>query len=29
MVTFLNWLAVAAAIVGALAVVLFFVGPRE
>jgi hypothetical protein len=29
MVTFLNWLAVAAAIVGALAVVVFFVGPRE
>jgi hypothetical protein len=29
MVSFLNWLAVAAAIVGALAIVVFFVGPRE
>jgi hypothetical protein len=29
MVTALNWIAVAAAVVGALAVVLFFVGPRE
>jgi hypothetical protein len=29
MVTFLNWLAVAAAIVGALAVIVFFIGPRE
>jgi hypothetical protein len=29
MVSFLNWLAVAAAVVGALAVVVFFVGPRE
>jgi hypothetical protein len=29
MVSFLNWLALAAAIVGALAIVVFFVGPRE
>jgi hypothetical protein len=29
MVTFLNWLAVAAAVVGAAAVVVFFIGPRE
>jgi hypothetical protein len=29
MVSFLNWLVVAAAVVGALAVVVFFVGPRE
>jgi hypothetical protein len=29
MVSFLNWLAVAAAILGALAIVVFFVGPRE
>jgi hypothetical protein len=29
MVSFLNWLAVAAAIVGVLAIVVFFVGPRE
>ena len=29
MVTFLNVLAIAAAVVGALAVVVFFVGPRE
>ena len=29
MVSFLGWLAVAAAIVGALAIVVFFVGPRE
>jgi hypothetical protein len=29
MVPFLNWLAVAAAVVGALAIVVFFVGPRE
>jgi hypothetical protein len=29
MVTALNWIAVAAAVVGALAVVVFFVGPRE
>jgi hypothetical protein len=29
MVSFLNWLAVAAAVVGALAIVVFFVGPRE
>ena len=29
MVSFLDWLAVAAAIVGALAIVVFFVGPRE
>ena len=29
MVSFLGWLAVAAAVVGALAVIVFFVGPRE
>jgi len=29
MVSFLNWLAVAAAFVGAVAVVVFFIGPRE
>jgi hypothetical protein len=29
MVSFLNWLAVASAVVGALAIVVFFVGPRE
>jgi hypothetical protein len=29
MVSFLNWLAVVAAVVGALAIVVFFVGPRE
>jgi len=29
MVSFLTWLAVAAAVVGALAIVVFFVGPRE
>jgi hypothetical protein len=29
MVTALNWVAVAAAVVGVLAVVVFFVGPRE
>jgi hypothetical protein len=29
MVSFLNWLAVAAAVVGAVAVVVFFIGPRE
>jgi hypothetical protein len=29
MVTALEWIAVAAAVVGALAVVVFFVGPRE
>jgi hypothetical protein len=29
MVSFLNWLALAAAIVGVLAIVVFFVGPRE
>jgi hypothetical protein len=29
MVTALNWIAVAAAVVGAAAVVIFFVGPRE
>jgi hypothetical protein len=29
MVSFLNWLAVAAAVVGALAVIVFFAGPRE
>jgi hypothetical protein len=29
MVSFLNWLAVAAAVVGAFAVIVFFVGPRE
>ena len=29
MVTALNWIAVAAAVLGALAIVVFFVGPRE
>jgi hypothetical protein len=29
MVSFLSWLAVAGAIVGALAIVVFFIGPRE
>jgi hypothetical protein len=29
MVTALNWIAVAAAVVGALTVVIFFVGSRE
>ncbi len=29
MVTFLDWLTVAAAVVGALAVLVFFIGPRE
>jgi hypothetical protein len=29
MVTALNWIAVAAAVVGAATVVIFFVGPRE
>jgi hypothetical protein len=29
MVSFLNWLTVAALVVGAVAVVVFFVGPRE
>jgi hypothetical protein len=29
MVTALNWIALAAAVVGALAVVVFFAGPRE
>jgi hypothetical protein len=29
MVTALNWIAVAAAIVGAAAVIVFFIGPRE
>jgi hypothetical protein len=29
MVTALNWIAVAAAVVGAVAVVVFFLGPRE
>ena len=29
MVTALNWIAVAAAVVGAMAVVIFFIGPRE
>jgi hypothetical protein len=29
MVTALNWIAVVAAVVGAGAVVVFFVGPRE
>jgi hypothetical protein len=29
MVTALNWIAVAAAVVGAVAVVIFFLGPRE
>jgi hypothetical protein len=29
MVTALNWIALVAAVVGAVAVVVFFVGPRE
>jgi hypothetical protein len=29
MVTALNWIAVAAAVVGAVTVVVFFLGPRE
>ena len=29
MVSFLDWLSVASAVVGALAVIVFFVGPRE
>ena len=29
MVPALNWIAVAAAVVGALAVLVFFLGPRE
>ena len=29
MVTALNWIAVAAAVIGAAALVVFFVGPRE
>jgi hypothetical protein len=29
MVSVLNWITLAAAIVGAAAVVLFFIGPRE
>jgi hypothetical protein len=29
MVSVLNWIALAAAIVGAAAVLLFFIGPRE
>jgi hypothetical protein len=29
MVTALNWIAVAAAVVGAVAVIVFFIGPRE
>jgi hypothetical protein len=29
MVTALNWIAVAAAVVGAVTVVIFFIGPRE
>jgi hypothetical protein len=29
MVSFLGWLAVAAAVVGALAVLVFFIGPGE
>ena len=29
MVTALNWIAVAAALVGALTLVAFFIGPRE
>jgi len=28
-VTALNWIAIAAAVVGALALIVFFVGPRE
>jgi hypothetical protein len=29
MVSFLDWLTVATAVVGALAVLVFFIGPRE
>jgi len=29
MVSVLNWIALAAAIVGAAAIVVFFIGPRE
>jgi len=29
MVSFLDWLTVAAAVVGTLAVLVFFIGPRE
>jgi hypothetical protein len=29
MVTALNWIAIAAAVVGVLALVVFFIGPRE
>jgi hypothetical protein len=29
MVTALNWIAIAAGVVGALALVVFFIGPRE
>jgi hypothetical protein len=29
MVSFLSWLAVAAAVVGVVAIVVFFIGPRE
>lgn len=29
MVTALNWIAVAAAVVGAVTVIVFFLGPRE
>ena len=29
MVSFLDWLTVAAAVVGALTVLVFFIGPRE
>jgi hypothetical protein len=29
MVSFLNWLALVAAVLGALAVAVFFIGPRE
>jgi hypothetical protein len=29
MVTALNWIALLAAVVGAAAIVLFFIGPRE
>jgi hypothetical protein len=28
-VTALNWIAIAAAVVGALALIVFFIGPRE
>jgi hypothetical protein len=29
MVTALNWIAVAAAVVGAVTIIVFFIGPRE